>query len=133
MHEMALTRDVVDIVVEQAEAVGDREVRAVYLTIGYIRDIVEDLFERCFAHMARGTVAAHAELVITRIPLTVRCSKCSQVFSIDVHDENTWHCPLCKAPDYTLNSGMEFFIDSLDIAENTAPLSRNEQLHQNER
>ena len=113
MHEMALTRDVVDIVVEQAEAAGAHEVRTVYLTIGYIRDIVEDLFERCFAFLARGTVAERAEIVITRVPLTVRCNGCCHVFHIDVHDESSWHCPHCHEQSYVLNSGMEFSIDDI--------------------
>lgn len=119
MHEMALTRDVVDIVLEQANAAGATEVRTVYLTIGYVRDIVEDLFEQCFAWMARGTVAEHAELVITRVPLTVRCKECGRVFHIDVHDNATWQCAACGARSYQLETGMEFFINGIDIAKDS--------------
>lgn len=119
MHEMALTRDVVDMVVESAEAIGAAEVRAVHVTIGYVRDIVEDLFERCFAYLARGTVAEHAEIIMTRVPFTVRCNVCGQVFHLDIRDEETWRCPTCCAKDYVLNSGMEFSVDSIEITEGT--------------
>ena len=115
MHEMALTRNVVDMVVEAAEAAGAAEVRAVHLTIGYMRDIVEDIFERCFAYLARDTVAEKAELVITRVPFTVRCNKCDYVYHIDVYDENTWTCSGCGEKDYKLNSGMEFFVNNIEI------------------
>lgn len=115
MHEMALTRNVVDMVVEEAEQAGACEVRTVSLTIGYVRDIVEDLFERCFAYMARGTVAEHAELVITRVPFTVKCRRCCMVFPIDHRDPATWRCPSCQVRDYELNSGMEFFVNSIEI------------------
>lgn len=115
MHEMAMTRDVVDLVVERAEAEGAAAVRTVSLTIGYARDIVEDLFERCFAYLARGTVAAHAELAITRVPFTVRCQECGRVYHLDVHDSSTWPCPVCGERDYVLNSGMEFFVDDIEI------------------
>lgn len=115
MHEMALTRNVVDIVVQYAEEAGATEVRAVHLTIGHVRDIVEDLFEGCFAFMARGTVAEHADLVITRVPLTVRCNKCDRVYHINVRDTNTWVCPVCKEKDYRLNTGMEFFVNDIEI------------------
>lgn len=115
MHEMALTRDVVDIVLEEAEAAGATRVRAVYLTIGYVRDIVEDLFEQCFAWMARGTVAEHAELVITRVPLTVRCNECGRVYHIDVHDSETWACAGCGARSYRLETGMEFSVNGIDV------------------
>lgn len=116
MHEMALTRDVVDIVLEEAKRANAAEVRTVYLTIGYVRDIVEDLFERCFAYMARGTVAEHAELVIARVPLTVRCKECGRVYHIDVHDSETWTCAGCGARSYQLETGMEFFVNGIDVA-----------------
>ena len=121
MHEMALTRNVVDVVVEAAEAAGAVEVRAVHLTIGYMRDIVEDIFERCFTYMARGTVAEKAELVITRVPFTVRCNKCYHVYYIDVNKEETWVCPSCGERDYKLNSGMEFYINDIEIVGPAAP------------
>lgn len=120
MHEMALTRDVVDMVLEEAQAAGATEVRSVSLTIGYVRDIVEDLFERCFAYLARGTVAEHAELVITRVPFTVRCSACGQVFHLDVRNRSSWQCPSCEAKDYTLNSGMEFFVNGIKVVGSAA-------------
>ena len=119
MHEMALTRNVVDIVVAEAQKSHATEVRAVHLTIGYARDIVEDIFEKMFAWMARGTVAEHAELVITRVPLTVRCNRCGMVYHIDTFDEGTWPCPSCKVRDYHLNSGMEFFISDIEVASDT--------------
>lgn len=115
MHEMALTRDVVDIVLEEARKAAAAEVRTVYLTIGYVRDIVEDLFEQCFAYMARGTVAEHAELVIARVPLTVRCKECGRVYYIDVHDSKTWTCAGCEARSYQLETGMEFFVNGIDV------------------
>ena len=122
MHEMALVRNVVDIVLDQAEKANATEVKAVYLTIGYGRDIVEEYFDGLFLFLARGTVAEHAELVIQRTPYTVRCNQCHRVFHIDVFDEKTWVCPFCKAErDYKLNSGMEFAITRIEVANDTAP------------
>ena len=122
MHEMALVRNVVDIVLDQAEKANATEVKAVYLTIGYGRDIVEEYFDGLFSFLARGTVAEHAELVIQRTPYTVRCNQCHRVFHIDVFDEKTWVCPFCKAErDYKLNSGMEFAITRIEVANDTAP------------
>ena len=126
MHEMALTRDVVDIVIEEAEKAGASRVRAVYLTIGYARDIVEDLFEQCFAWMARGTVAEGAELVLSRVPLTVECNECGRAYHIDVHDRGTWTCASCGKKSYQLKTGMEFFINGLDIEKETEAVSDTE-------
>lgn len=128
MHEMALVRDVVDTVLEQATAAGATEVKTVYLTIGYGRDIVEEYMDGLFSFLARGTIAEHAELVIQRIPYTVRCNQCGFVFHINVFDDKTWVCPKCKAErDYKLNSGMEFFINRIEVMGPKPPAQQDGQ------
>lgn len=65
MHEMALCRNVADIVLEEASRANAVRVSGIYLTIGYGRDIVEDLFETMLAwdaprhHSGRGEAAPH--------------------------------------------------------------------------
>ncbi len=119
MHEMAYVRDVVDIVNEYAAREGVAKVKAVHLTIGAARDIIEELFEGFFQFLARSTPAAHARIAIRRVPFTVRCNQCGRVFSLDVRDPKTWVCPSCGAEhDYRLNSGMEFSVDRIEV---TAP------------
>lgn len=116
MHEMGVTRDIVETVIDHAESVGATRVRTVHLVIGFARDIVDELLEGAFKYMTRGTVAEGADLLIERIPFTVRCNQCGFVFHLDVHDEATWACPACDAErDYVLNSGMEFRIENIEI------------------
>lgn len=115
MHEMALTRNVVDMVVEEASAAGASKVRTVYLEIGVARDIVEDMFEGMFAYMAKGTVAENAELIISRPPFMVRCNQCDHVYHIDVRNPDTWVCGTCGERDYQLESGMEFCINGIEL------------------
>ncbi|TNU94801.1 hydrogenase maturation nickel metallochaperone HypA [Eggerthella lenta] len=117
MHEMALVHQVVDAVVEHAEGIGAKEVKAVHLTIGEGRDVVEDFMQGLFSFLARDTVAEHARLVVKRVPYTVRCNRCGCVFPLNVRDSSTWVCPDCGVErDYRLNSGMEFMIDRMQVA-----------------
>lgn len=115
MHEMALTRSVVDIVVEEAKAADAVKVKTVYLTIGVARDVIEDLFESMFAYMARGTVAENASLVISRPALMVKCKKCDHTYHFDVENEDTWTCRICNERDYELYSGMEYSVDGIEL------------------
>ena len=116
MHEMAYVREVVDMVLDYAAKEHASKVKAMYLTIGYGRDIVEEYMDGLFKYLARGTVAQDAELVIRRTPCTVKCNQCGFVFHLNVYDEKTWTCPACHAvKDYKLNSGMEFMINSIEI------------------
>lgn len=116
MHEMGVTRSLVDAVEDHARRFGATGVRTVYLRIGFARDIVDEILDGCFKWMARGTVAEGCELVIERVPFTVRCNGCGQVYSLDVRNDATWPCPFCEAKDYVLNTGMEFMITSIEFS-----------------
>lgn len=116
MHEMALMRQVVDTVLEYAEEAQAVEVKAVYMTIGFNRDVVEQYMDSMFSWLARDTMAEHAELVIRRTPYTVKCNQCGRVFHLNVYNEDTWVCPQCGAVrDYKLHSGMEFVINHIEV------------------
>lgn len=124
MHEMALVHQVVSLVLDQVRDTDVTEVTAVHLTIGEGRDVIEDYMGGLFSFVARGTVAEHAKLVIHRVPYTVRCNQCGEVFPINVRDDATWVCPQCGAvKDYRLFSGMEFMVDNILVSCQAAPLS----------
>lgn len=116
MHEMALVRNVVDIVVEKAREANASKVTAVHVAIGEGRDVVEELFEGLFQHLAKGTVAESAEMVIYDIPYLARCNRCGFSFHIDIFDEESWSCPACHTPkDYELVSGLEFYVSNIEV------------------
>lgn len=120
MHEMALCRDVVDIVLEEAEKVHTSEVRSVSVVVGEVRDVIDSIFIDMFSWLARGTVAEHAKVNLMRVPLVVKCQECSHEYHLDVHDSSTWPCPECGKRDYKLVSGMEFEIASIEVAQSVA-------------
>ena len=96
MHEMALVRSLVEVVLDYAKKENATAVREIYLSIGESRDVVEEYMDGLFKFLARGTVAEHADLIMVRIPYTVRCNQCGQIFRLNVFDESTWVCPACK-------------------------------------
>ena len=100
---------------EEAEHAGATEVLGVYLTVGYSRDIVEDVFESMFAWMCRGTVAEGAVLHLTRVPFTVRCEECGRIFPVNTRCRDTPRCPQCGASHYRLHSGMEFYVNDIEV------------------
>ena len=84
-------------------------------TLGYSRDIVEDVFESMFAWMCRGTVAEGAVLHLTRVPFTVRCEECGRIFPVNTRCRDTPRCPQCGASHYRLHSGMEFYVNDIEV------------------
>lgn len=116
MHEMALMSDVLHVVLDECKGKDVKAVRSIHLTIGEQRDIIEEFAQGLFQYLARDTIASDAELVIKRIPFTVRCLECGNIFKINVHDETTWCCPRCNVRQrYRVFTGHEFQIDSLEV------------------
>ena len=122
MHEMALMRNVVDMVLATCEGKDVGSVRKVYLTIGEMRDVIDEYVPSLFQYLARGTVAENAEVMIEHVPMMVRCQgpddahPCGEIFHIDTHDPKTWECPRCHAYQrYRLFCGDEFRISKIEV------------------
>jgi hydrogenase nickel incorporation protein HypA/HybF len=73
MHEMSVARGLLDIIHEKA---NNRKVADVYLRVGPISCVFPDHLETCFAHMAKGTIAAQAKLHFEKSPLVLKCRTC---------------------------------------------------------
>ena len=115
MHEMALTRSVLDIAIGEAARAAAHEVRSIHMTVGYARDMVEELFEKCFAYLSRNTIAERAELVMERTPVIALCNMCSMPYHIDLSDDVVPACPFCGAKSFNIKSGFEFQIDTIEV------------------
>lgn len=127
MHEMALCTEVVNTALSSAKEVDAVSVDAVSLVIGETRDIVVDLFDGFFHFLARGTMAEGATVSYTRVPLTAKCHLCGQVFPVDIHNRDlVVECSRCGQRDYEVNSGMEFYIESIDVTTSVEQERRNQ-------
>jgi hydrogenase nickel incorporation protein HypA/HybF len=116
MHELSVTKNVLQLVIKHAEANKVSKVVGVKLEIGEMRDIVEDLMQKCFLYMARGTVAEGAAVQIKVIPLTCMCRDCNKVFPVDSHKGfDNLSCPKCGGNNLVPYTGQEFFIKEIDV------------------
>jgi hydrogenase nickel incorporation protein HypA/HybF len=116
MHELGYTRDIINTAVEVARQNDATEVKKVCVTIGELRDIVDELFRSCFDHFTKGTAADGADLEIDRIPFTVRCDECGFEYSFPIKSDSPTSCPRCGHDHYHVNTGMEFYINRLEVA-----------------
>lgn len=116
MHEMSLVRTAVQAVLEECAGKGVTKVKTVDFSIGEMRDVIEAYVPDLFRYLARDTIAADAEVRIKRIPVRVRCRDCGEIFPIDVRGKGARTCPRCGSEqNYSLFSGMEFKIDSIEV------------------
>lgn len=116
MHEMAITGNIVDAVVKHAAQAGATRVVSVDLVVGELRDIVDELMQGAFRHLARGTVAEDAVLRIEKVPLRAQCRDCNLVFPANLRRPETLACPDCGSRNLGIRTGKEFLIKSIEIA-----------------
>jgi hydrogenase nickel incorporation protein HypA/HybF len=74
MHELWITREVVEIVRARAEG---RKVRRVVLEIGKLSLVMPEAIRTCFDLVAEGTPAEGAELEIVETAGRARCRACA--------------------------------------------------------
>lgn len=108
MHEMAITRSVVDAVCELA---AGRRVHRVDLDVGRLSGVVADAVRFCFDIVAAGTLANGARLEITEVAGMLHCRTCGADAPTD---DLILLCP-CGSADVEVRSGRELRIRSMEV------------------
>jgi hydrogenase nickel incorporation protein HypA/HybF len=111
MHELSLCRSIVDIVNRHADG---RDVRAVHLRVGQLRQIVPDTLVFCWGLMNENTPLAGSALEVESVAAEIRCRTCSTTTTIS---QPILVCSSCTGTDVEIVAGEEFLITTLDLAE----------------
>lgn len=112
MHELSVTQNVLNIVLEHAERAGAQRIIAINLVIGELTGFVDDSIQFYFDMLSPNTIAAGAKLLIQRIPARLRCRACGEEFELK---DSHWLCPKCSATGGDILTGREFFIQSIEV------------------
>ncbi len=112
MHEISITQQMVDLVLQEAQKSGATKVRQINLVIGEMATVIDDCVRFYFEFISKGTLAEGAALNFRKMPLSARCNGCRMVFAPANQD---WRCPKCRKWDAEIISGKEFYLDSLEI------------------
>ena len=111
MHELALSQNIVDLVVERARREGVRAISRVTIEVGVAAAVESDALRFCFDVVTADTVAKRAELVIETIALQARCRTCALSFE---PESLVTPCPRCGAYGPLLDRGGELRVKSFD-------------------
>ncbi len=112
MHELAITQSMLNLVLEQAEKAGAKEVGKINLVIGEMTGVVDECVKFYFDFLSRGTSAEGAALSFTMVPTTARCRGCDKAFELKEFD---WACPYCQGSDMEIVAGKELFVESIEV------------------
>ena len=112
MHEFALTKSMLQLVLAEADKVGARKVGRINLVIGELSGFVDRSVETYFDSMSKGTIAEQAQLCFRTVPTTGRCRDCDKTFGLK---ELNWTCPHCQVNNIQLVGGNELFVESIEV------------------
>ena len=112
MHELAITQEMLDLVLAEADKVGAKEVGKINLVIGEMTGVVEESVQFYFNFLSKDTPAEGANLSFTMVPTTARCRDCDKVFELAEFD---WACPNCGGNSLQITAGKELFVESIEV------------------
>jgi hydrogenase nickel incorporation protein HypA/HybF len=114
MHELPVTKSILEIVLRHAGGQGVTRVMAIDLSIGALSDLEAEWLQTYFDRLAKGTVAQGAKLRVRRSPLTFRCIRCSREYTSTREDLDNARCPECGARDGSIVGGTGYTVESME-------------------
>ena len=112
MHELAITKGIIDIVESEKKDKGFERVIEISLRIGEFSGIVPRCIREFFPIAAAGTAAENAQLKIETIEAAFQCFDCGYEGSVD---RKAACCPKCRSTAIRMTRGREFFVEQLKV------------------
>ena len=112
MHELALTRSLIDLVQTESEKQGFQKALEIRLKVGEYSGVVPDYILDLFPYASKGTACEGASLVFETVPGVFRCADCGYEGPVE---RRRACCPRCESSALRMTSGREFFVDSLKV------------------
>jgi len=111
MHEMSVTRSMLEIARREMEANGLVKLTRLKVRVGELTAVEPESLRFCFDVAIKGTPFEGAALEIEEVPLSGRCRRCSTAFRITAFENR---CPKCSSTDMERVAGDELDIISLE-------------------
>lgn len=112
MHELAITKGVIDIVNAEAKDKGFERVLEISLKVGEFSGIVPQCLREFFPIAAAGSPAEGAILDIRTIPASFKCLDCGYEGAAD---RKNACCPGCRSTAIKMTAGREFYVENLKV------------------
>jgi len=113
MHEYAVTKNLIDIAVQEASKAGASRITEIRLVVGDLSSYVDESVQMYFDIISKGTPAEGARLSFTRIPAEFVCAECGLRFE---RKGRSFDCPDCGGPgSLDEEKGREFYVESIEV------------------
>lgn len=110
MHELAIVKNILNIIDKESREKDFKKVISINLVVGEVSGIVPDCLYDFFPYASKGTIAEGAALTVKTIEVKARCRECGY----EGKPENA-RCRSCGSRLFKIIEGREFYIDSLEV------------------
>ena len=114
MHETALMKNMISTIKQALEGRNIKRVNRVYISVGKLSNVLPDALSFAFEALTHDGFLKGAELVIENLPAVARCEVCRHEYHVD---KFPIVCPACSSTGFTIISGEEVYVQSIDCEE----------------
>ena len=116
MRELNATKSILAKVLLKARASDAKRIKSVQFVIGELSELDHDSIQKHWIELSRGTSAERAQLDFRFITAEVQCMACfGKYHPVD----GKIHCPYCGSYGAKILSGEEFYLESIELDEET--------------
>ncbi len=113
MHEVSLTRNILEIALSEAVKAGAARIRLIRVKAGALAGVVPEAMEFAFRVLRdENPVTAEATLMIEEVSAGCRCRACGLDFE---PPDSVFECPRCGSLDAEILRGRELEIAQLEV------------------
>lgn len=112
MHELAITQNILDIVLNEAKTAQANKITKINLVIGELSGTVSDCVQFYFDFLKKGNAAEEATIDFKLMPTELRCRDCLTSFN---PKDSAWVCPNCQGTRLEVISGRECYVESIEV------------------
>ena len=112
MHEMSIVKNILEIVLREAQRNGATNIKTVRIRAGELRGIVQEQLLFLWEFAGKDTLAEGATLEVERVPIKAKCKSCDHVFMVQNHE---FICSECDSKDVDVTEGMELDVQDIEI------------------
>ena len=111
MHELSLIKNLLSLLDKEIASADVKDVKVIYLEVGRLRYIVEEIMQSAFKHIPKHDKLKNAELKLEVLPVKLLCKDCNKESQID---DNVFKCLHCNSNNVDILSGKEFILKSIE-------------------
>jgi hydrogenase nickel incorporation protein HypA/HybF len=113
VHELAVTQNLLDTVLNEAKTARAKKVTRVNLIIGELSGVASDSVQFYFDILKKDTTAGEATIDFKPVPAQLKCRDCQTDFH--PQDEAIWLCPDCGSYSIEIIEGRDCYIESIEV------------------